>query len=228
MSPIELTFPEQINVWDKRMSALELQLTEPQPELMERVGAPPNPSYKALDIGCGWGRHVSWLAELGWRVTGLDWAPSAVNNCRGIMREQGVVAQVVKGDMRRMPFGDGEFQIIVAVDVLQHGRLVDFKRTMTEVKRVLRLNCDAVFSVPSVRNKPLRFSGSWIEDNTLVMTTGVEAGIPHHFFTEEEIHQAAPMFRDVEIEPVVHALPPGFGPLHEDHVNEWYWVRLRG
>jgi len=228
VSPIELTFPEQITVWEKRMAAPEFQLSQPDQELTDRIEAAPNKAHKALDIGCGWGRHVSHLVELGWRTTGLDWAASAVNNCRGILRDKGVVAQVVRGDMRRMPFGDAEFQLVVAVDVLQHGRIVDFRRTINEIKRVLRLNCDVIFSVPSIRNMPMRFEGSWVEERTLVMTTGVEAGIPHHFFTEEEIIKAAPMFREVKIEPVVHALPPGFAPLHPDHVNEWFWVTLKG
>ena len=82
--------------------------------------------------------------------------------------------------------------------------------------------------MPTLNNAPLPPAGAWIESGTLVLAAGSEAGLPHHFFSEEEIRSSTAQFRDVQAERVVQPFPPGKSPLHEGHINEWYWVALTG
>jgi hypothetical protein len=56
----------------------------------------------------------------------------------------------------------------------------------------------------------------------------VEAGLPHHFFSAEEVRRLAQPFREIRIEAEVLPLPPGATPLHAEHVNEWLWITLTG
>lgn len=42
---------------------------------------------RALDVGCGAGRHVKLLAECGYYVDGLDIKESAINNARNLLKE---------------------------------------------------------------------------------------------------------------------------------------------
>ena len=37
---------------------------------------------RALDLGCGNGRHAIWLAERGWRVTAVDFSTEALSQAR--------------------------------------------------------------------------------------------------------------------------------------------------
>ena len=39
----------------------------------------------AIDIGCGEGADLVWLAHQGWRVTGIDFAPTAVRRARELV-----------------------------------------------------------------------------------------------------------------------------------------------
>jgi SAM-dependent methyltransferase len=45
---------------------------------------------RALDVACGEGRNAIWLAEQGWRVTGVDFSEVAVEKGRRIAARRGV------------------------------------------------------------------------------------------------------------------------------------------
>ena len=50
--------------------------------LMETVtGLKPG---SALDLGCGRGQNAIWLARNGWRVGGVDWSPTAIEESRSV------------------------------------------------------------------------------------------------------------------------------------------------
>ncbi|WP_292836261.1 class I SAM-dependent methyltransferase [Microbacterium sp.] len=44
----------------------------------------------ALDVGCGEGADAVWLAEQGWRTTGIDVSPSAVARAASAARDRGL------------------------------------------------------------------------------------------------------------------------------------------
>lgn len=57
---------------------------EPLRELIEGPdGLPPG---HALDIGCGSGTNVIYLAQHGWRATGIDFSPTAIDQARRAAR----------------------------------------------------------------------------------------------------------------------------------------------
>ena len=67
----------QIAKWNARYADREPgALPEPSPPLPDAVaGVPPG---RALDLGCGAGRHAVWLASRGWRVAAVDGSDAAV------------------------------------------------------------------------------------------------------------------------------------------------------
>lgn len=58
------------------------------PEVMEFIAA--QPAGSALDLGCGTGTNAITLARHGWRVTGVDFAPKAVQTARRKAAEAGL------------------------------------------------------------------------------------------------------------------------------------------
>ncbi|MFT4088836.1 MAG: methyltransferase domain-containing protein, partial [Gordonia sp. (in: high G+C Gram-positive bacteria)] len=51
---------------------------------------------RALDIGCGRGRHAVELAQRGWEVIGVDFVAAAIDDARA--RAAGAAATFVVGD----------------------------------------------------------------------------------------------------------------------------------
>ena len=54
---------------------------------------------RALDLGCGNGRHAMWLAERGWRVTAVDFSTEALRQARERLRRRGVDVDWVEADL---------------------------------------------------------------------------------------------------------------------------------
>jgi SAM-dependent methyltransferase len=60
--------------WDERYSGDELVWTSTPNEFLVSEVAD-FPAGSAVDLACGEGRNAVWLAERGWRVTGVDFSP---------------------------------------------------------------------------------------------------------------------------------------------------------
>jgi ubiquinone/menaquinone biosynthesis C-methylase UbiE len=225
----ELTLPEQASIWENWTPWSSFMLDRPEPRvkaIVESLGQAHG--KKALEIGPGRGRNLLTYSEHDWRVHILDWTQSSLTHCKELLENAGKPVLPVKGDFRRLPYDNGMFHLVVATSVLQHARMQDFQRAMGEIKRTLASQGVAIISLPTTNNAPVDVAGTWVEKNTLIMVSGPEAGIPHHFFTEEELQPFMKRFRSAEIERVVEPYPPGKGPLHANHQNEWFWLRLVG
>lgn len=222
----ELTLPEQIAIWDRRALDAAAHPATPDQQLVDRVRLIPAKLRRALDLGCGHGRHLLLLASMGWRITGLDWSPTALEHAKRRLEAAGRYGSIVKADFRNLPESAPAFHLIVATRVLNHGRLADFKRAMHEIKRVLYVGGTAIISVPTTISGPPASGGTWVEAGTCIMSSGSETGLPHHFFTEDEVQACTPQFRQVTIDRVAEPFPEGYKLLHDQQLNEWFWITL--
>jgi SAM-dependent methyltransferase len=90
----------------------------------------PGPGDVVVDLGCGSGRTLVWNADLGAYQVGIDVSPYfAREACEG--------ADLVLGDLRRLPFGDGVFTKASALDVFEHLSRDALADVLREAARVL-------------------------------------------------------------------------------------------
>jgi SAM-dependent methyltransferase len=69
---------------------------------------PVTPAWRILDVGCGQGRHLEILRARGFNAVGLDLSASLLRDAAA--RE----LRVVRGDMRRLPFKPGGFDLVTS------------------------------------------------------------------------------------------------------------------
>lgn len=88
------------STWDERYGAAELVWSSGPNELLpaEVAGWPPG---RALDFACGEGRNAIWLAEQGWKVTGVDFSAVGLEKAARIAEARQVQVDWVEADVTR-------------------------------------------------------------------------------------------------------------------------------
>jgi 2-polyprenyl-6-hydroxyphenyl methylase/3-demethylubiquinone-9 3-methyltransferase len=99
-------------------------------EISRAFGEAPS---RVLDLGCGGGLLSNYLAERGHRVTGVDTTAENLDVARAADRSG--TARYELGDARTLPFDGGSFDVVCAMDLLEH--VEQPARVIAEASRVL-------------------------------------------------------------------------------------------
>jgi len=99
-----------------------------------------------LDAGCGVGLYTREFARSGFRVHGCDHSPGMLREARlaveGLSPAERRLVELHEADIRRLPFGDGEFDVVLLSLVLHHVARDSERQgvieALTELNRVLR------------------------------------------------------------------------------------------
>jgi len=100
------------------------------------------PHMRILDIGCGAGAVSNELVRRGHEVYGLDLMKEAVTRAK----ERGIHAEIYDVNDLPLPFQNGFFDCILALDILEH--LFDPLSLLQEMKRVLSAQGYAIVFLP--------------------------------------------------------------------------------
>ena len=109
-----------------------------------------SPQSKLLDVGCGSGRDLAFLASLGHDCFGVDATPEFVALSQSLHPE--LKGKILEASLPNLstPFG-GEFDGILCSAVLMHIPEIELTATVTSIKKCLKANGRLLYSVPSKR-----------------------------------------------------------------------------
>lgn len=129
------------------------------------------PQPAALELGCGTGPGACFLAERGFRVTGIDLIPTAIEIAREQAAQRGLDITYEVGDVVELPHDGPLFDLIVDSYCLQ-GIVLDADRAAVFAAVRTRLKPDGYYLVSTAY-----FTADHFSHETLV-----DAGVTYHAY----------------------------------------------
>lgn len=182
--------------WQEAKTVGKWLAPEPEVEKLVREFRNGEPQ-RALDLGCGVGRHVVLLARHGYETHGTDFSPAAVEHCREWLRLEALSAKVRRADMSDIHAPDGFFDLIVAFNVIYHTTRAGMQEVTALLRRKLRPGGCLFVTLKS----PATWyygRGREIEPGTFIRPPRRDRPtkeMPVHFCTEEEADRLFADFR---------------------------------
>jgi SAM-dependent methyltransferase len=155
---------------------------------------------RVLDLGCGGGRHLVYLARQGFETYGTDVDSHGLARARSWLEQEGLAVYLAVADMEALPYSDGSFDAVVSMYVIHHNLVDGIRRTVAGVRRALRQS-GWFFATVNAWGDFKEGRGPELEPGTwLVRETDCDVPVPHHLFREDELRSVWEGFRILELE----------------------------
>jgi len=102
------------------------------------AGAADRRKVRLLEIGCGPGANVWFMAREGFSVSGIDGSPTAIDRAKQRLESEGLAADLRVGDFGQLPWPDSFFDGVIENVSLYSNPRAAIERALAEVYRVLR------------------------------------------------------------------------------------------
>lgn len=103
-------------------------------------------NLKILEAGCGSGRVVKYLYDLGYKnISGIELNQNAVNNINQTYSE----LNIIQGDILNMPYEEKSFDIIISYGVVEHFK-EGLDLPLLNLNKMLKKDGLAIITIPSL------------------------------------------------------------------------------
>jgi SAM-dependent methyltransferase len=153
----------------------------------------------ALDLGCGNGKHLKFLQDIGFRVAGIDSSPTGIKLAR---KKIGKKADLRVRNIYESPIPSGRYDFIFSIATLQHARKGANKKLIGKIYAALPAGGKIFITFPrtsSVRRWETFKGAKMIAPGTYIPFVGPEKGLPHSFYGKGELTKLFSRFRKVKI-----------------------------
>jgi SAM-dependent methyltransferase len=167
---------------------------------------------KVLDLGCGSGRHVVYLAKKKFEVYGIDIAEAGIKIAKSWLKEENLKANLKKGNIyEKLPYSSNFFDAVISTGVICHNNILGIRKTIRELERVLKIGGFLFLNVRRNR-KYTRVNSKKVlpfgKERTLCRITGPrtcvpleggEKGLIHYNFTKDSLRKELNNFKPLNI-----------------------------
>jgi len=158
---------------------------------------------KIYDLGCGIGRNLFLLIEMGFDVCGSDYSLDTVKEVNRRLEEIKYPRRVKHESMTEISEPDEAYDAVVAYNVVYHSYVADMRKTLGHIHRILKPGGSLLITFQSKRS-PSYIKKEEAEPGTVTKKEGSEAGIPHHFVDRNELFEMLSGYRILELNHVEH------------------------
>src|SRR3989338_10900247 len=116
-------------------------------EMVKETGA----GKRILDLGCGDGYSSRPMREFAESVTGIDYSVELLKRAKAMEAGKGRRIEYVHGDVRKIPFEDGNFDIATGFFITNNFGQKELHQVYGEAGRVLAKNGRIYFLMPHPR-----------------------------------------------------------------------------
>jgi ubiquinone/menaquinone biosynthesis C-methylase UbiE len=100
---------------------------------------PDRKKIKILEIGCGKGAQIWYLANEGFDVYGIDGSSTAIMSAKDKLKKAHLSATLIVGDVIKLGYPDSYFDCVVDVECLMGNDWDSARCIIEEVQRVLKI-----------------------------------------------------------------------------------------
>jgi len=171
------------------------------PSLIDFVGKSEFDRKVVLDIGCGTGKYLVYLKEMGFEVEGIDSSETAVEMTKKILNEEGVFC----ANMFEYDIAKDRYDFIVSISTIHHGLKKDVIALIDQIYEKLLIGGKVFITLPDIESnrKWNTFkSDKEIAPGTYAPISGPEEGLAHSFFSKEEIESIFSRFKNLELDKI--------------------------
>ena len=153
-----------------------------------------------LDIGCGTGRYLKILQSAGFKTDGIDSSETAVEMTKKIL---GDTSNILLTYMFEFEIPKNQYDLIISISTIHHGAKQHIQELISRIYDALVNNGKIFITLPDLES-----SKKWdtfknykeIADGTFCPMTGPEEGLPHSFYTEEQVRELFSQFRELQLD----------------------------
>ncbi len=138
--PTDSDHAETNAAWQTHYARAKSRQAYPDENLVRLLAPPASERGPALDLGCGSGRHLALLRDLGYApLTGIDQSSNSIDLSQAACPEARCFAYAESDPAAfRLDFPDDHFQVVVIWGVLHYNSAALAQRILAECARVLR------------------------------------------------------------------------------------------
>jgi ubiquinone/menaquinone biosynthesis C-methylase UbiE len=199
-----------IQHWEATFAAREWGRYPPE-ELVRFVGRnfahrQPRKDIAVLELGCGPGANLWFLANEGYSIAGIDGSATAVEKAQQrlkqeLLRRSDLEADLRVGNFASLPWPDQSFDLVFDIEGLAHNRLAVIEAALKEAHRVLKRGGRFFAKMFGTQTAGISTGTSLEPGTTLDPKEGPLAGIGIiHSFSREEILRLLSGFKNVSLD----------------------------
>jgi SAM-dependent methyltransferase len=158
------------------------------------------PGARVLELGCGTGNNLRFLAEEGFEAHGLDSSRSAIELAGKQLASWGLEAELQVAELTELPYPDSYFDLVVDRAAVVHNDYHDVVTATGEARRVLKSGGHIVSIGLFGMESPHRLLGVRQGPHTWDCFSGgkLESLGPVCFFDQEDIELLFEGFSEVD------------------------------